>query len=327
MKAYSEVARGVNEYMFYHASEKLAKEIFPEVAAGQVILLKDFDEKIAILKEKLTKEVFSKFLDEHILPTVSEITQKVIELVFKPNGKKAIFLFRSAESKDAKTQEEEFHKVAADMKKEYVFVVTDVKEGWGKRVADYFALEEASLPVLELLEMKDDISRFKHTGELTHAAIMKFIEDCKKGAIPRFLKSEPIPAENSGPVFKVVGKNFKKEILENDFDILVKFYAPWCGHCKKLAPIYQALAEALSSNKKLKLYEVDVTKNDIEGHNIEGLPTIKFFPGKDKSNVINYSGERTEDEIAKFLKEKCSHPIEIPEYKAKDEKEKGKDDL
>lgn len=40
----------------------------------------------------------------------------------------------------------------------------------------------------------------------------------------------------------VVGKNFA-EIVNQDKDVLIEFYAPWCGHCKKLAPIFDELGE------------------------------------------------------------------------------------
>jgi thiol-disulfide isomerase/thioredoxin len=59
------------------------------------------------------------------------------------------------------------------------------------------------------------------------------------------MKSEEVPATNDEPVKILVGKNFKELVLDNDKDVLVEFYAPWCGHCKQLAPIYETLAKKL----------------------------------------------------------------------------------
>jgi thiol-disulfide isomerase/thioredoxin len=56
------------------------------------------------------------------------------------------------------------------------------------------------------------------------------------------LKSEE-PVPNNGPLTIVVGKNFDEIVRDPTKDVLVKFYAPWCGHCKKLAPVWDELAE------------------------------------------------------------------------------------
>ena len=328
LASYMEVAKEVDDYTFFHVAPKVAQAVFKDAVAGDVILLKDFDEKMAIFKGELNKEKLKEFLQEHMLPTVTEITQKVIELIFRPNARKGLFLFRSAAAANAKTVDAEFQKVATALKsKDYLFVLSDINDGWGKRVADYFGIVEGDLPLVEGVEMKQDIERRRHSGAVTEAELKTFFENWKKGDVPRYLKSEPEPTQSEGPVHKLVGKAFKRDVLDNDLDVIVKFYAPWCGHCKKLEPIYKSLAEAQVANKLLKFFEVDATKNDIEGHPIQGFPVIKLFPGKNKSAVATYEGDRSEADIAKFLKEKCSHPVDFPDLKPKDEKEKGKDDL
>ena len=50
-----------------------------------------------------------------------------------------------------------------------------------------------------------------------------------------------MPETNDGPVTVAVGKNFDDVVTNNGKDTLIEFYAPWCGHCKKLAPIFDEL--------------------------------------------------------------------------------------
>lgn len=71
----------------------------------------------------------------------------------------------------------------------------------------------------------------------------KWIQELKDGNLEPYIKSEPIPETNDGPVKVAVAKNFDEIVTKNGKDTLIEFYAPWCGHCKKLAPIYDELGE------------------------------------------------------------------------------------
>merc|ERR1711907_228747 len=99
--------------------------------------------------------------------------------------------------------------------------------------------------------------------------------------------------------------NFDKAIEEFDF-ALVEFYAPWCGHCKKLAPEYAKAAQELAeSNPEIKLCKVDATEEkDLSSKfGVRGFPTLKFFL-KGSSSAIDYEGGRTHPEIVSWLKKR-----------------------
>jgi len=89
---------------------------------------------------------------------------------------------------------------------------------------------------------------------------------------------------------------------------LVEFFAPWCGHCKNLAPIYEQLADGFSHAKdKVLIVKVDAdgAGKDVAGkHGITGFPTLKWFGPGDSTKSEPYEGARDLDALAKFVTDK-----------------------
>lgn len=73
-----------------------------------------------------------------------------------------------------------------------------------------------------------------------------FVSDLEEGSLEPYVKSENIPESNDGPVIVAVGKNFEDVVTNNDKDILIEFYAPWCGHCKKVNSILSSKVQFLN---------------------------------------------------------------------------------
>jgi len=121
------------------------------------------------------------------------------------------------------------------------------------------------------------------------------------GSLAPTVKSEEIPAENNGPVKVVVGKSFDSIVLDDSKDVFVEFYAPWCGHCKSLAPRWEKLGEMFGKEPSVVIAKVDATANDTPTK-VQGFPTLVFFPAGAKKNPITYSGERTEEALAEFVR-------------------------
>lgn len=117
------------------------------------------------------------------------------------------------------------------------------------------------------------------------------------------MKSAPIPEPSDEPVRVLVGKNFKEVVLDSDKEVLVEFYAPWCGHCKNLAPHYDAAAKALANNPNIIIAKVDSTENEVAGVDIQGFPTLKWW-GKDKSaEPVEFNGGRDAEGILSWIKD------------------------
>ncbi len=118
-----------------------------------------------------------------------------------------------------------------------------------------------------------------------------------------FLKSQEAPADNSQPLKVVVGKTFNDLVIYNDNDVFIKFYAPWCGHCKKMAPDWEKLAEELKDVKGLVIADFDATANEAENVDIRGFPTLKFYGKDNKASPLDFEGNRELDGFKDYLKE------------------------
>ncbi|XP_078367966.1 uncharacterized protein LOC144651821 [Oculina patagonica] len=101
--------------------------------------------------------------------------------------------------------------------------------------------------------------------------------------------------------------NFDLVALDTTKDVLVEFYAPWCGQCKNLAPTYERVGNAFKNEPNCIVARVDADKERVLGekYDISGYPTIKFFP-KDNKYGEEYSGGRSEQDFIDFLNEKCN---------------------
>ncbi|ORZ38897.1 thioredoxin-like protein [Catenaria anguillulae PL171] len=97
---------------------------------------------------------------------------------------------------------------------------------------------------------------------------------------------------------------FDKIVMDPSKNVLVEFYAPWCGHCKNLAPIYESLANTFSTEPNVIIANLDATAHpDIATRfGIEGYPTIKYFSaGSKDKKTVDYNGGRTEHDFVSFL--------------------------
>lgn len=141
-------------------------------------------------------------------------------------------------------------------------------------------------------------------SSLTVFSIKEFVENFKAGILRPHLKSEPEPA-NDGPLTILVGTTYEKIVNDPTKDVLVKFYAPWCGHCKTLAPIWDELAEHVAANEDLIIAKFDATANEAAGVSVRGYPTLKFYPKNNKEG-IDYEGDRDLPSFKKWLAENSS---------------------
>ena len=122
------------------------------------------------------------------------------------------------------------------------------------------------------------------------------------GKIKPHLKSAAAPEPNTDPVTIVVGTEFEKLVLDPTKDVFVKFYAPWCGHCKSLAPHWEDLGKHFADSANVVIAKFDATENEAEGVEVESYPTLIFYPRDNKAGV-KYEGERELEPLKTWVKE------------------------
>jgi protein disulfide-isomerase-like protein len=112
-------------------------------------------------------------------------------------------------------------------------------------------------------------------------------------------------AEEQSDVLVLTDGTIDEALRENEY-ILVEFYAPWCGHCKRLAPEYEKAATLLKERgSKAKVAKVDSTveKNSASRFGIRGYPTLLFF--KNGEQLEKYSSQRTAEAIVEYCQTKA----------------------
>ncbi|EGC37803.1 hypothetical protein DICPUDRAFT_76580 [Dictyostelium purpureum] len=118
---------------------------------------------------------------------------------------------------------------------------------------------------------------------------------------------------DKGDVINLNKKNFKQQVLEGDGNVMVEFYAPWCGHCKSLKPEYEKAAKNVKGLVKIAAINCDEEKELCGQYQIQGFPTLKFFATQKngKKQPEDYQGGRTASAIVKFALSK------LPNYSTK----------
>jgi protein disulfide-isomerase A6 len=111
-------------------------------------------------------------------------------------------------------------------------------------------------------------------------------------------------------VLDLVPKNFDEVVLKSGKPTLVEFFAPWCGHCKNLAPVYEELATVFASEKGVQIAKVDADAEKSLGKRfgVQGFPTLKWFDGKSETPE-DYKGGRDLESLSKFVSDKTGIKI------------------
>jgi len=220
-----------------------------------------------------------------------------------------------------------FRKVAKGNPGKLIHVYVDSGKADNGRILEFFGIKKEDGHVARIIQLGEGVDKYAPDfTEMTEENLAKFAADYLAGSLKKHLNSEEVPDDwDAKPVKVLVGKNFESVAFDETKDVLVEFYAPWCGHCKQLAPIYDELGEKYKDHASIVIAKMDSTANEVADVTVRGFPTIKFFPKESGRKVVDYSGGRTLEDFVAFLE--GTHDTEAEDDKADEDDDADHDEL
>merc|ERR1719204_2685119 len=214
-----------------------------EVAEGQVALFKQFDEgRVNFAGEG--SEALIKFVKEEQLALVNEFSDKTAPKIFGGDLKQHNLLFAAKSAADFDTILADYTTAAKEFKGKLLFVLVDCDVEDNKRVMEFFGITEENCPDMRVINMEKNMAKFApEKSDLTADGVKAFVNGVLDGSIKRHLKSEEIPDNSGNAVNAVICIALNALVLGPTKNVFVEFYAPWCGHCKSLAPVWEELGD------------------------------------------------------------------------------------
>lgn len=310
LEVFTKVAEKLRDDYPFGASTDAALAEAEGVKAPAIVLYKDFDEGKATFSEKFEAEAIQKFAKTAATPLIGEVGPETYA-GYMSAGIPLAYIF--AETPEERKELSDKLKPVAEAHRGVVNFGTIDAKAYGAHAGN-LNLKTDKFPAFAIQEVnKNQKFPFDQEKEITYEAIKAFVEDFVAGKIEPSIKSEPIPEKQEGPVTVVVAKSYEDIVLDDTKDVLIEFYAPWCGHCKALAPKYDELGSLYAKSEfkdKVVIAKVDATANDVPDE-IQGFPTIKLYPAGAKDKPVTYSGSRTVEDLIKFVAENGKYKASI----------------
>ncbi|GFS11878.1 thioredoxin/protein disulfide isomerase [Elysia marginata] len=157
--------------------------------------------------------------------------------------------------------------------------------------------EITGFPTLKLFE-KGGKTFKRYSGKRDLEALKNFVQEQVVGKEEQAEAGNTFAEEKEESLITLNDENFEATIATGAF--FVKFYAPWCGHCKKLAPTWDELAETFTKYKGVSIAKIDCTRSTVicKQYEVRGYPTLLWF--QDGKKIAKYQGSRSHDALKEY---------------------------
>jgi len=300
-KAYLAAAGSMDDHPFAITSEEA---VFTKLEGkdGSIVLFKNFDEKRNDFEGEVTEDAIKSFVSTNALPLVVDFNQESASKIFGGDIKSHMLCFFSKEKGHYSAHEEVTTSLAKKYKGKILMVTVNTDEEDHGRILEFFGMSQDSVPGVRIIQLAEDMAKYKpEKDEISVENLGETIEKFLAGDLKQHLLSEQLPEDWDKKGVKVlVATKFDEVAFDKTKDVLVEFYAPWCGHCKQLEPIYEKLGEKFADSETVVIAKMDATANELEHTKIQSFPTLKLYK-KDTNEVVDYNGERTLEGLTAFL--------------------------
>ena len=292
------------KFQFFHTSDGDCAAKF-ETSAPGVSISRRFDESPLAYSGAAVEDDIVAFAKGASVPRLITFSEDYIEPIFGDRNPAVILFTEEADQ----GYQSVFAQAAKDLQGELLFVTSGVTEGIQSKLAEFVGVSASDMPTMRLVHPAESMQKYVYEGDasaLTGDDVAKFISDFKAGNLQPHLKSQDVSAATTvDGLTIVVGKTWNDVVADPSKDVLVKYYAPWCGHCKSLAPIWEELAKDVEGMDDLIIAKMDSTENEVTGVEVQGFPTLIFYP-KDNKTGVKFEGDRDLSAFKTYLNENSS---------------------
>ncbi|KAG8747496.1 protein disulfide-isomerase precursor [Ceratobasidium sp. 414] len=317
-KAVNEVAESHrDDYLFGSTTDEAAvKEA--GVTPPALVIYKSFDdgrvEFPAAEVKSASAESITAFVKENAVPLLDEVSGENYA-TYAQSGLPLAYLFVDPTDSKKDAILAEITPIAKQFKGKVNFVWIDAVKY--AEHAKSLNLLEVKWPAFVVDDMPQSLKYpLDQSADPTAASVAAHVADFVAGKLTPKLKSDPVPETQEDPSYTLVGSQFEEVVFDDSKDVFAEFYAPWCGHCKRLKPVWDNLAELYQGQKdKLTVLKMDATTNDLPasaGFKISGFPAIKFKPAGTKT-FIDYEGDRSLESLIEFVQTNAKNKLTQPE--------------